>query len=331
MKAPHFWSAGLDPYAREAAPLTRALLTPVSKLYSFVTAQRITHAAPFMCSVPVICIGNITAGGSGKTPIVKALRDAFSDAGIRTATLSRGYGGKEQGPLKVDAGLHTAKDVGDEPCMLAGSGESWIARDRPEGARGIASDGAQLIIMDDGHQNPSLHKDVSLLVIDASAPFGNGFIIPKGPLREPVSAALSRADGVIMMGTGETPSIINASGLPIIRATLKQTSPMPTGPLIAFAGIGRPERFFDSLRHAGADLLDTQGFADHYSYRPSDLDSLRERAALDNAKLVTTEKDYVRLPKDQRADIYTIPVEAVFSDIQALMGLLRAKLEDRLT
>ena len=322
MRAPHFWSAGLDPYSREAAPFTRTLLTPFAMLYAAMSARRIARASPVKVSAPVICIGNITSGGSGKTPIVQAIRDMLTQQGIQTASLSRGYGGKLKGPLQVNTDQHTAIDVGDEPLMLAGSGHTWIARDRVAGARAMIEAGTSAILMDDGHQNPTLHKDLSLLVINSTAPFGNGHVLPKGPLREPIKTGLARADALIMMGPKWAPPIAKELGLPVFHARLERTTPLPTGPLFAFAGIANPSRFFDSLRKDGGQVCDSLSYGDHHVYSPKDLQKIRALASHHNATLVTTEKDFARLPISQRESITPIKVRAVFENAPALMDML---------
>ncbi len=322
MKAPYFWSAGLDPRSREAAPLTRVLLTPLAALYTFGIRRKLAHATPEAIPARIVCVGNLTVGGVGKTPVVEAIRHRAANAGLRAASLSRGYGGKLDGPLKVDSARHTSGDVGDEPLMLAATGEAWIGKDRAVAARAMAADGVQLIVMDDGHQNPSVAKDLSLIVIDAAAPFGNGHVLPKGPLREPVADGLSRADGVILMGEGKELSAVQKSRLPVVRAGLEPSGEVPEGPLVAFAGIGRPVKFFDSLTEAGADLQDSVPYGDHHAYSRSDLKFLHDLAASRDARLITTSKDHVRLPAEERARILVFPVEARFENEEALTALL---------
>ncbi len=323
MKAPHFWSAGLDPHSREAAPLTRALLTPLAALYAVSSARRIARTEPFQSSLPVLCIGNITSGGSGKTPSVLALSALLKQSGLRPAILARGYGGRLKGPVQVDPETHSAADVGDEPLMMAIRGETvWISRDRPSGARRIADSNADIILMDDGHQNPTLFKDMSLLVVDAAAPFGNGYVIPKGPLREPVSRALARADAILLIGEGRVPQPIAASGLPVFRGHVQPRPLLSQNPMVAFAGIGRPERFFQSLEGQGAQLCETLSFADHYRYRRADLRRLRTLSEQYKADLITTEKDYIRLPETERYGITVLSIEIVFDAQSALVDAI---------
>ena len=322
MKAPSFWSAGLDPKSREAAPLTRALLTPLSWLYLWGLNRKLAKARPAKAAIPVICIGNLTTGGAGKTPVAEAVRGRITALGRRAATLSRGHGGREVGPLKVDPELHAFREVGDEPLLLASSGEAWIGRDRPEAARAMAAAGAEAIVMDDGHQNPLLAKDFTFLVIDAAAPFGNGHVLPKGPLREPVAQGLSRADAAILMGEGPVPGLVAASGKPVLRARLEASAPAPSGPLVAFAGIGRPGKFFDDLKAAGADLIDAIPYPDHHPYSSSDLAYLIDLANSAVARLVTTAKDHVRLTPAMRDNTLVYSVRAVFEDPAALDALI---------
>ncbi|MEM7661838.1 MAG: tetraacyldisaccharide 4'-kinase [Pseudomonadota bacterium] len=329
MKPPHFWSGHLDPQSREAAPFTRTLLTPLAGIYAGVTARRIRNTAPTKLNIPVICVGNLTAGGSGKTPIVAAIRAKLSEQGIRAASLSRGYGGRLRGPTKVEVRQHDAADVGDEPLMLASTGEAWIARDRADGGEAMEAAGVDIVVMDDGHQNPSLAKDLSLVVIDSDDPMGNGYVIPKGPLREPVMAGLMRADGIVLTGCSETPDWLEDAPIPVLRSQLRRLTDVPDGPLIPFAGIGRPERFFSALSDDGADIQDTVSFPDHHMYSAKDLTFLKGLARDHSATLVTTEKDLVRLNASDQADITVIKVVADFEDdtgIDALLMRLISKL-----
>ncbi len=322
MRAPAFWSGRLDPRSREAAPLTRALLTPASRLYAWGVARRIRRTTPYRASIPVVCVGALTLGGAGKTPVAATLRDKLGLYGSRTATLSRGYGGAETGPLKIDPNTMSARDVGDEPRMLAAGGEAWIGRDRPLALQAMATDGVEAVVMDDGHQNPTVAKDLSILVIDADDPAGNGHVVPKGPLREPISAGLARSDAVVLVGEGAAPSWLSSYRRPVLRAHLAPAGRIPAGPLVAFAGIGRPQKFFDTLTQAGAQLSEAAPFDDHYVYTKGDLTYLRRLAEERGARLVTTEKDAARLAPADRDGILTLPVAACFDDDGALDALL---------
>ncbi len=309
MRDPAFWQAQ-DPYARAAAPLTRALLTPLAAIYAWAGARRIRNTTPVDPDIPVICIGNLTVGGAGKTPLTTFIRERLTaSTGKRIATLSRGYGGVLKDTTRVRADHHTAREVGDEPLMMAASGESWIGRDRAAAALAMAQDGVDLILMDDGFQNPTLKKTLSILVVDAGNPFGNGYVFPKGPLREPITAGLARADLVVMMGEGETPASITRWDGPVIRAHTQPRAPAQPGRYVAFAGIGRPEKFFDSLSaQPNVELSEAVPFADHHPFTPADMAFLHKLADEREARLITTEKDYVRLNTDQRDGVLAFPI-----------------------
>ncbi len=331
MKEPFFWSAGLDPKSREAAPLTRMLLTPLAWIYGLIAAEKISAATPIEVSAKVICVGNISVGGVGKSPVVAALRSMLSaHPGLRVATLSRGYGGKLKGPLRVDTSHHTARDVGDEPYMLAQNGETWIGADRGAAGKMMSNAGVDIIIMDDGHQNPSLNKDISLVVVDTRTAFGNGYVIPKGPLRETISAGLARADAVIVMGDGDIPSELSTYGGPILRAKITSDTKLAPGPYVGFAGIGYPQKFFDTLTDSGVDLRDSVPFPDHHIFTSRDMNYLRELARDHKAHLITTEKDLARMTPEQKHGVVALPVKAQFEDTDALGKLLGDVLKTQL-
>lgn len=325
MRGPAFWYAR---HGREAAPLARALLAPLALLYREAGRMRLRRARPQSAPAPVICVGNVTLGGAGKTPVVRAILARLRARGVEAHALSRGHGGSLAGPLRVDAAAHSYREVGDEPLLLAQGGAAWIARDRAAGARAAAAGGAQVIVMDDGFQNPSLRKDLSILVIDAEKPYGNGRVFPAGPLREPLRDALARADAVLLMApqADYTPDmrqlgLRDFSG-PVLTAWLEPAAAPPSGSLVAFAGIGRPEKFFDTLRAAGGDVVEEGMFPDHHPYAERDLDWLARAAQARGARLVTTEKDHVRLPDPIRARTAAFAVEARFGDEAALEALL---------
>ena len=328
MREPRFWAAGLDPSSRESAPLLRALLTPLACIYQQVTARRIRRTESRKLAAFVICVGNLTAGGVGKSPVVKTLRARIAEqTGSRVASLSRGYGGRLQGPVKVDPDVHSAGDVGDEPLMLAASGEAWIGRDRAAAGDAMIADGVEIIIMDDGHQNPAIVKDVSIIVIDAVTGFGNGHIIPKGPLRESPRQGLARADAIVQIGDGGLPDAVTGSKLPVATAHIKPVQTPAHGRYVAFAGIGRPEKFFDTLHSLGVDVADAVPFPDHHVYSVSDLEYLRQLATDYGANLITTEKDFVRLSETHRAEISYLPIFVDFDDEQ-LIEMMIAKIRD---
>lgn len=320
MRAPEFWSG--DAEGRDRAPALQALLAPVSMIYAAAGAMRQRNAKPFRAPIPVICVGNLTLGGAGKTPVTRALRAVLPRD---THVLSRGYGGRNAGPLRVTAGM-SADEVGDEPLLHAADGPAWISRDRVAGARAIAEAGARLIVMDDGHQNPTLAKDFSLVVIDASALIGNRRVFPSGPLREPLNAGLERADAIVLLrggaDEGERPEFLSAFTRPILTAVLTPLAPPPAGELVAFAGIARPDKFFDTLRGAGARLAECVPYADHHRFDDDELNWLATLARERGAELITTEKDHVRLPEAWRARVAALPVTARFDDSTALEALM---------
>ena len=313
MREPRFWARDVDPKSREAAPVMRALLTPAAWVYAEVTRRKIAAAQPVRVSAKVICVGNLTAGGTGKSPVVAELRERLtSKFNLRVATLSRGYKGRLKGPLQVQHGRHTAADVGDEPLMLAATGESWIGADRAEAGQAMSEAGVEVILMDDGHQNPGLAKDFTFVIVDSHAGFGNGFVIPKGPLRETVQDGLQRADAIIVMGDGQEPAIVHDFDLPLFRGSITARQKPPANRYVAFAGIGRPEKFFDTLTHLDVDVRDAVPFPDHHTFSESDMRYLRRLARDHEAWLITTEKDYVRMSVDMRREIEYLPIKVQF-------------------
>ena len=316
MRAPKFWDRR-DRWSRLAV----AALAPVGWIYSANVAWKARSATPYRSDVPVVCVGNLTVGGTGKTPIAIAIAQALSARGRRPFFLSRGYGGKLHGPILVGP-EHSAADVGDEPLLLAAAAPVVVSRNRGEGARLAMEHGADVVVMDDGHQNFTLAKDLSLVVVDAEQQFGNGSILPAGPLREFVDQGLARADAVVIVGD-EGPALAGYSG-PILRAHLTHVdAPELAGRrVVGFAGIGRPEKFFRSLRTFGADIVATKRFADHHIYTSSEIARLKAKARAANALLVTTEKDYVRMTEIEREGIATLPVRAAVDNAKALELLL---------
>jgi tetraacyldisaccharide 4'-kinase len=322
MREPHFWRV-TDRKSRASAPVIRLLATPMSMAYAWAGKHRIAHAEPQDIGLPVVCIGNLTMGGAGKTPVTAAVRKRLSARGVRAASLSRGYGGASPGPLRVDPAIHDVAQVGDEPLMLAAAGEAWISRDRLAGAKAMKADGVAAIVMDDGHQNPALKKTLSIVVIDAGLPFGNGHVFPKGPLREPVAVGLARADAVVLMGDGASPPELRDFSRPILRAQLAPLVKLVPGRYVAFAGIGRPERFFDSLqRMEGVELAEAVPYPDHHVYEKGDLDYLMKLVTERGGRLITTDKDHVRLPAHMKTTVLRVSVEAKFEDEAALTALL---------
>lgn len=314
------------------APVTRALLKPASWIWAGVTARRIAHTVPADPGVPVICVGGLTVGGAGKTPVTQAILERLRSKGVEAVALSRGYGGSLKGPSSVDPARHTAAEVGDEPLMLAASAPAFVARDRVAGARAAVAAGAKAIVLDDGHQNPALLKTLSLVVVDGETrksewPFGDGSVFPSGPMREPLAVGLARADAVVVVLPTDMdapdPELMQMFGsTPVLVAKLRPTEPPPSGPQVGFAGIAKPWRVERSLQAAGCDLKDFAPLPDHAPFTDDLLKALARRAEDFDAGLVTTEKDWVRLPPEWRMRVTAWPVRAVLEDPAALDRLL---------
>jgi tetraacyldisaccharide 4'-kinase len=323
LATPRWW------YSRDGktGAMARLFLWPLSWIWAAVTARRIANGRPVDPGVPVICVGNLTVGGTGKTPVVRELARRLGGH-----VLSRGYGGSETGPLLVDPARHTAAQVGDEPLMLARDLPVWIARDRAAGARAAAEAGAHLVVMDDGHQNPGVAKALSLVVVDGETrgdewPFGDGRVFPAGPMREPLKAGLARADASIVLLPADLdapdPDLLRQlAARPVLVARLTPAAPPPTGPQVGFAGVGKPWKVERALQAAGCELKDFWPFPDHHAYDDATLTRLADRAAQYGAGLVTTEKDWARLPAAWRDRVTAWPVRAVFEDEAALEALL---------
>lgn len=325
--APHFWQAG------STSPLPR-LLRPLSALYGLGNRlnQRITAAQEI--GAPVISIGNLVAGGAGKTPTAIAIAQRLAAFGRHPQIVSRGYGGKLTGPVRVDLARHTATDVGDEALLLAAAAPTWIGGNRPAAARAAVAAGADCIIADDAHQTYALARWLSLLVVDGGYGFGNGLQLPAGPLREPVEEGLARCDALVVIGPRSVP-LPDFGRRPVFAATL---DPNPADAVrlrgrsvLAFAGIGRPEKFFISLQQLGATVVQTATFPDHAPYSPDTVMRLVETAHKLNAIPVTTAKDQVRLPARARQMVDVLRVVLNFAEPQRVDDYLRSRLHDGAT
>ena len=311
MKAPDFW------WQQHQGWQSR-LLAPLGWLYAATTARRLARPG-FHAGIPVICCGNPTVGGSGKTTLALDLGARLQARGRKPAFLTRGYGGSQRVPCQVTT--QNAEDVGDEALLLAALAPTYVGADRAATARLAMEDGADVLVMDDGLQNPTLAKTLSLLVVDAAVGFGNGYPIPAGPLRETLAAAIARCQAAVLIGAGQADARFGA--LPVLTAHLVADADHLAGQsLYAFAGIGRPQKFVETLTAAGAIVAGLRAFPDHYRYRPADLVAIHAAAADLGAVPVTTPKDAVRLPADFRAQTRVVGVRLVWDDPVALDRLL---------
>ncbi len=336
MRPPEFWN---HRRGRDAAPVTQLVLTPISWLFRWAGAIKQATAAPFRPKAQVICVGNLTMGGAGKTPVTLAILAKLKARGLKVAALTRGYRGKESGPIFVSA-QHDAVAVGDEALLLAKAAPTIVAHNRAAGARLADSEGFDVIVMDDGFQNPSLAKDLSIVVVDGETGFGNRSICPAGPLREPIKRGLARASALLYMRKNEHALRNPAEGAqfwrgPVLNAWLE---PDPAAAaafkgerIIAFAGVGRPKKVFDTFAAIGAQVIVDAPYPDHHHYTDGDIDWLRRLAKKHNARLATTEKDFMRLSAAQREGVSVLPVRAVFAvepALDALLAPLIAQLEE---
>ncbi|MCA8906867.1 MAG: tetraacyldisaccharide 4'-kinase [Rhodospirillaceae bacterium] len=320
MKEPRFWY-------RPPGLLSRAL-APLGALYTLggEVRRRRAHAAEL--AAPLICIGNLVAGGSGKTPIALDIAARLQAAGHAVALLSRGHGGRLVGPLQVDPAVHSAAEVGDEPLLHARVAPAWIARDRAAGAQAAIAAGARVIVMDDGYQNPHVRPDLAILAVDGRRGFGNGQVIPAGPLREPVEAGLKRADAAVVIGADPTEAAVrlrrSVNG-PVLRAEFVPAAAIADlvgRRVVAFAGIAQPDAFFALLADAGVELAATRAFADHHLFTVDDLAELRNLSVQHDAILATTHKDHVRLPPPLQPHVMPVGRTLAWADPAALEQLL---------
>lgn len=331
MRAPEFWD---HEHGRHSAPTIRAILTPLALIYHARRRARMARVTPERVGVPVLCVGGATLGGAGKTPVLRAIAGHLRARDVRLATLARGYGGRVKGVLRVDPDHHAAREVGDEALLLAQDGMHVVGADRVAAARAAIVAGARMLALDDGFQNPHLHKDLNLLVVDAETGFGSGRLFPVGPLRETVAEAMGRAQAIVLVHAraeameDAPPARLAGFRGPILRTFREIGAARGPEPLVpgarvfGFAGLARPERVHDSLMAQGFALAGFTPFPDHHLYRSGELAALGRDAAREKAALITSEKDWVRLPSEWRARVHVLPMQIRFGSEDQLQGLL---------
>ena len=319
MRAPNFW--------RTANFLAKSL-TPLGTAYNFAVQVRRCLVKSKKVSVPVICVGNILMGGSGKTTVTTSLVELLRSAGLTPHILSRGYKAKLPGPLAVNTMLHQPEDVGDEPLLLAAKAPVWIGKDRYKSAVKAIQHGATVLVLDDGFQNPHLAKDFSILVFDGQQQIGNGYVFPAGLLREKVADGLRRADAIILIDFATTPDWCQHPH--VFHAKTQYHLKPSCDKYVAFAGIGYPEKFFDGLRCQGFNLVETRSFADHHTYSQADFKSLTDSAKEQQAQLITTAKDHIRIPKAFQSIVQIQPISLDFRDESLLLTEIMREVKNTL-
>jgi len=334
MKTPFFW------YQTRGRVST--FLQPLGWLYGKGVKIVSVLKKPQRFQIPIVSIGNIVCGGAGKTPTAITLAQLLQAQGYRVHFVTRGYGRKEKGPLTVDLSHHKAWNVGDESLLLAQHAPTWVAKKKSEGVQKAIENGAQLIILDDGHQTNSLYKDVSLVVVDLLQGFGNECVMPAGPLRENLSEGIRRADGFIGIGKGEIPlKLLTKPSLPRPHTRPRNDKPyqpffkaqiisqpltLPSNRVIAFCGLGFPQKFYTSLENTGVELIATETFPDHYQYKNEDLLKLQKLAQKHNSVLVTTQKDLVKIPPLWQDQVHVLDINIQFENPKEICDFILQKI-----
>lgn len=322
MRAPRFWKDHRDKFS-----ILSKILEPISWIWTIFTNLRVNKVGQKV-DVPIICVGNINLGGVGKTPTVIAIIEKLNAKGLKPHIISKGFGGKLNGPLLVTE-KYSSDEVGDEPLLLSAFAPTWVSRDRVAGSKAAIASGCDIIILDDGFQNGSLHKDISIIVVDAKVGFGNGKIFPAGPLRESFANAFNRANLMILIGKNKDKKnfykLNETLDLPVCNAyveTIKMGINWQDTKVLAFAGIGYPDKFFDSLRELGAIVVKEVALTDHAKLTKKLMQRLTAEAQKQNAVLVTTEKDAVRLPNEYRKEVLTVPIRLIIDDWEIIENQL---------
>lgn len=315
MKTPKHWQSN---------NLLSFLLVPAGLIYGMATALRLKYKKGYKSSIPVICIGNITAGGVGKTPVSMALAEILKAKGKNPFFISRGYGGSLSGVL-INPQKHTPQEVGDEPLMLAAVAPTVICHDRGKAAQIAEENGADILIMDDGFQNPSLQKDLSFLVFNGEIGIGNGKIIPAGPMRERLENGLKRADAVIFIGEDKN-GLLKKINKPVFKVEIKEEKPLHTNEkVLAFAGIGYPQKFYNSLEKCGLKVAKSYDFPDHHFYAKDELKTIIQKASKRNMPIYTTLKDFVKIPQNMQKSFNVLNIKATFENKSDLLNFMENK------
>ena len=313
MKTPRYW---------QTHNIISFALSPIGALYALATSLRLKFKKPYNAEVPVICVGNISAGGVGKTPVSVAIAEILIEQGKHPFFISRGYGGKLSGVL-VDKAKHTAEDVGDEPLILASVAPCVVCHNRAKAAQIAVKNGADILIMDDGFQNPSLKKDVSFLVFNGEMGIGNGKIIPAGPLRETFKSGLKRANAVILIGEDKH-HLLSQIDKPVFHVSVKEEKPLHTNSaVLAFAGIGYPQKFYDSLEKCGLTVANSYDFPDHHFYQKDELKKIIKKASKKGLPIYTTSKDFVKIPPQMQSFFNVLHIKAEFEDKNTVLRFLK--------
>ena len=312
MKAPSFWY--------EPRGFFTFLLWPLGYLYGKGARIRRFFSKNKIFSVPIISVGGLTCGGSGKTPVAIAIAKLLQKKGYHVHFVTRGYGGSLEGPLEVKPHFYTVHEVGDEPLLLAQCAPTWVSKKRVLGIQKAIDHQADIVILDDGHQTLGFHKDLSFVVVDLVQGFGNGYVIPAGPLREELNLGLHRADAIIGVGKGKM-----KLGKPFFGAVSHPYCSMFTQPFVAFCGLGFPQKFYETLQESGAKIVATESFPDHYIYKETDLQRLQELASRHKAALITTRKDWTRLSPSWKRKVHVLDIEIHFKDQAQLYDFIVKK------
>jgi len=333
-KMPKFW------YSQKTFQdkILKDIFLPASLVYGWLVKKRFELYFPVPMERPIICVGNLVTGGAGKTPLVMSLVDGMKERGYNPHILTRGYGGEEEGPVQVSPARDTAKYVGDEALLLVNKAPTWVAKNRQLGAQVAMDSGANIIIMDDGFQNPIIYKDFSIIVIDGKVGFGNRMLIPAGPLREPIEQGINRAQVLVIIGedmvnTEEKLKRINPN-LIILHASIVTSKDCPDikdKKVAAFAGIGRPEKFKESLESEGAEVAMWKNFPDHYEYNENDLQQFIKDAEAKDLTIFTTAKDFVRVPVSLKEKISVFNIELEWHDdgLDKLLSAIEECIKER--